>query len=231
MICFAKLPLAIPITEIQNEINGIKQSWYPHLNLHDYQGRWEIISLRSPGGMISNINPDGNEDIEFTDTPLMNICPSIKQITTELQCPIMAVRLLNLKGGAKIKPHKDYDLAFEKGEARIHIPIFTNHLVKFYVEENLIKMHEGTCWYINANLEHRISNNGVTDRIHLVIDCRVSDNIINLFDKADKTIRDEDYNVTEKLLVIETLRQHNSATSSKLADDLEIEINTYLSNK
>jgi hypothetical protein len=231
MICFAKLPLKVPITNIQNEIISITESWYPHLNTFDYQGNWEVLSLRSPGGASSTIIPDIINGSVFMDTPLMDTCPSIKKITEDLLCPIMAVRLLNLKSGAKIKPHKDNELAFEKGGARIHIPVFTNQGVEFYVEDNLVKMNEGACWYINANLKHSVVNNGKSDRIHLVIDCIVNDELIRLFESADKTTRDEDYNVAEKILIIKALRHQQTSSAIKLADKLQFELNTFLKNE
>ena len=228
MICFAKLPLTIPIAEIQKEISAITESWHPHLNTYDYHGSWEVLSLRSPGGTSSNIIADSINGDVFTDTPLMHSCPAIKKITNNLLCPIMAVRLLNLKSGALIKPHKDHDLAFEKGEARIHIPTFTNSGVEFYVEGNLIRMTEGDCWYINANLKHSVANKGTTDRIHLVIDCLVNDALIELFNKADKTTRAEDYNLSEKLMIIESLREQQTPTALKLANEIEMEMNAFI---
>jgi len=228
MICFAKLPLKVSITDIQNEVSSITESWHPHLNTFDYQGNWEVLSLRSPGGASSTIIPDIINGSVYMDTPLMDTCQSIKKITENLRCPIMAVRLLNLKSGAKIKPHKDNELAFEKGEARIHIPVFTNNEVEFYVEDNLVKMNEGEFWYINANLKHSVVNNGKSDRIHLVIDSVVNDDLIKLFENADKTSRDEDYNVAEKLLIIEALRHQQTSPAIKLADELQFELDTFL---
>ena len=228
MICFAKLPVNLPVTNIQDEVRSITELWHPHLNTFDYQGAWEVLSLRSPGGLSSSVIPDIINGSVFMDTLLMAKCPSIKKITGDLRCPIMAVRLLNLKSGAKIKPHKDNELAFEKGEARIHIPIFTNAGVEFYVEDQLVKMNEGECWYINANLKHSVSNNGESDRIHLVIDCVVNDELIDLFENAEKVSREEDYNVAEKLLIVDALRRQQTTTANKIADELEYKINLFL---
>ena len=230
MICFAKLPVKVSITDIQDEVLSITESWHPHLNTFDYQGNWEVLSLRSPGGASSTIIPDIINGSVYMDTQLMDTCQSIKKIIENLHCPIMAVRLLNLKSGAKIKPHKDNELAFEKGEARIHIPIFTNAEVKFYVEDQLVKMDEGECWYINANIKHSVSNNGESDRIHLVIDCVVNDELIKLFEDADKVSRDEDYNVAEKLLIVDALRRQQTSAATKIADEIEFELNAFLKN-
>jgi aspartyl/asparaginyl beta-hydroxylase (cupin superfamily) len=228
MICFAKLPVNVPIKNIQDEVRSITESWHPHLNTFDYQGTWEVLSLRSPGGLSSTVIPDVINESVFMDTLLMNNCQTIKKITEDLRCPIMAVRLLNLKSDAKIKPHKDNELAFEKGEARIHIPVFTNTGVEFYVEDQLVRMDEGECWYINANLKHSVSNNGESDRIHLVIDCVVNDELIDLFKNADKVSREENYNVAEKLLIVDALRRQQTITANQIADEIEYEINSFL---
>jgi quercetin dioxygenase-like cupin family protein len=57
---------------------------------------------------------------------------------------------------------------------RIHIPVQTNPDVKFVVDGRALPLKEGEAWYINFNLPHRIYNGGATDRVHLVIDCRLN---------------------------------------------------------
>lgn len=46
-------------------------------------------------------------------------------------CPLRLVRLLRLTPGSVIREHQDYDLSFEEGLARFHIPITTNDEVDF----------------------------------------------------------------------------------------------------
>lgn len=208
---------------MQQEVLYLPASWKAHMNVVQYTGDWNVLSLRSPGGITDNIVPEilDTETITFKDTPLMEQCPAIQKLVASLNCEVYAVRLMNLKKGATIKPHRDKELCFENGEARLHIPIFTNDQVAFYSQNNLIPMREGECWYINANITHSVQNNGTSDRIHLVIDCAVNDAIEALFAQADKTEEAEELDVNQTLEVIKALRQMNTAISLDLAASLE----------
>src|SRR6266550_2860809 len=118
----------------------------------------------------------------------------------------MSVRLLNLKTNSLIKEHRDHELSFEKGEARLHIPVFTNPQVAFYLNNVLLTMREGECWYINANLPHRVRNKGLSDRIHLVVDCKVNDWLEELFAKSDLFYASGQESGEETIKIIRELR-------------------------
>jgi len=90
-------------------------------------------------------------------------------------CPLKAVRLLKLAAGSVIREHRDYDLGYDAGEVRIHVPVTTNPGVEFRLNDRRVTMDEGECWYLDLNLPHRVANRGATDRVHLVLDCEVND--------------------------------------------------------
>jgi aspartyl/asparaginyl beta-hydroxylase (cupin superfamily) len=98
-------------------------------------------------------------------------------------CPLLAVRLLRLKVGSRIREHTDLNLGYEDGEIRVHVPIHTNPGVEFYLAGQRVILNEGECWYINTSLPHRVVNAGEADRIHLVIDCVVDDWVRDLFEE------------------------------------------------
>ena len=221
MIKHAYINFLVPIIAIQEEVKSLNTGWKSHFNTSDYLGEWNVIALRSPGGKIETIIPDLMNHGSYENTILMDQCPGIKQIVSQLQCDVLSVRLLNLKAGAVIKEHRDRELAFEKGEARLHFPIFTNSRLEFYVDNERLVMDEGTCWYINANLPHRVSNNGSTDRIHLVIDCKVNTWLQTLFSKAVKTECFEEEKNPYAKQVIEQLRLMNTPTAIEMANKME----------
>jgi mannose-6-phosphate isomerase-like protein (cupin superfamily) len=221
MIRSAKIDLAVNILSLRQEVLALPNTWAPHFNTFHYEGEWTVLPLRSPGGHQEQIIPDLMSEEFYTDTPLMGDCPAIRQFIDTFQCPVMSVRLLNLKKGAVIKEHRDHELSFEHGEARLHIPIFTNDQVEFYVQDERILMQEGDCWYINANLPHRVANHGGTDRIHLVVDCKVNDWLTELFNHAAKTEVDIDRQAGELLKMIFELRLQNTVVTNRLADELE----------
>jgi mannose-6-phosphate isomerase-like protein (cupin superfamily) len=225
IIAYAKLPLQLDVSKAQGEVMENMSNGKPHFNTSHYTGEWTVIALRSPGDRMDTIIPDARGEEVFLDTPLMQQCPTIKKLVQSFECPIMAVRLLNLKKGAVIKEHRDTDLSFEKGEARLHFPIFTNQQVAFHVASNKVEMQEGSCWYINANLPHKVANLGNADRIHLVIDCKVNDWLRSLFDTAEITSAPTIDNKNEMKMMISELRAQKTKTATQLADKMEAKLN------
>jgi aspartyl/asparaginyl beta-hydroxylase (cupin superfamily) len=224
MIQYAKLQVPLDIDAIRQEVDALTKAWVPHFNAHHYEGNWSVLSLRSTTGDASQIIPDLHEQLRFMDTALLSECPCIKALLQSFQCELMAVRLMNLQAGSVIKPHKDAELCFEKGEARVHIPIVTNDGVSFFSEDKLVRMQEGECWYINVNLRHSVSNEGSTDRIHLVIDCEVNEWLKELFQRAEIVMAKEENNPEETRKIINELRNQNTEISLQLASQLELQL-------
>lgn len=219
MIRYAKLSLPFNAKLTQSELLTLKEEWQPHFNTYYYEGGWVALPLRSAGGDPEKIVPDLMLDSDYRDTIYMQHFASVQQLLSGLNCAIMSVRFLNLKAGAIIKQHRDNELAFEKGEARLHFPIITNPNVEFYIENERIIMHEGDSWYMNANLPHKVLNNGDTDRIHLVVDCKVNEWLKNTI--TDQiSFKNEPQN-HELLMIIKELRLQNIEVSNKLAFDME----------
>ena len=136
---------------------------------------------------------------------------------------------MKLAPGAFIKEHRDAELCYERGEARIHVPILTNELVAFYIDGERAVMEPGSCWYMNFNLPHRISNAGTTDRVHLVMDMKVNDALRKMFDtvtdeRKRMTEVPEAFSRTEKEHMIIALRAMNTATAKAIADTMEAEL-------
>ncbi len=187
MIKVLKLPFEFNPVKLKNDLSQInKDEWTAHFNKSTYEGGWSGAALCAPAGAvhpIQKLNPNpGTEDYE--DTELMKRCFYITSVLNNFKCPLKSVRLLKLSYGSIIKEHVDYFLAFEEGEARIHIPVQTNPQLYFYLNDKRIIMNEGEAWYLNFNLKHRIENKGKTDRVHLVIDCKVNEWLNDLFNKS-----------------------------------------------
>ncbi len=170
------------------------------------------------------------KDMTYENTILLEKCIYLQSVINFFECEKMSVRLMNLHAGAIIKEHRDYEMNFEKGEARFHIPIQTNQDVSFFIEDEKIPMNEGECWYLNLSLKHSVNNFGSTDRIHLVIDCKVNDwlrKLINEEAKLTSTIDEESedasYSLSDKIKIIQQLRLMGTPVSKELADKMEEE--------
>ena len=128
MICFSKLNLNIDVHLLQQELNDLLtgNNWMPHYNTADYTGNWHVLPLRTPGGNSDNPFADLFNHKNFENTALLDKLPETCHFLEKLDCEKLSVRLLNLRAGSVIKAHRDIELAFEHGEARLHVPIFTN---------------------------------------------------------------------------------------------------------
>lgn len=169
-----RLPFLFDAAALRRDLEGfLSPDFVPHFNTHHYEGEWSALPLRSIGGEAGQIFPDPSRPAEFADTPLMERCPAVREVLTRFPCPLMAVRFLRLKAGSIIKEHRDYELGFDDGEVRLHIPVMTNPDVEFILNGRRLIMAEGECWYTNVDFPHSVANRGAEDRVHLVIDCVV----------------------------------------------------------
>lgn len=182
MIDYVQLPFRFDADRLKADLHTLTaDDWVPHFNKAYYEGEWSGVALRSVGGMAGRLYPDPTAQHAYADTPVLARCSYIQEVLATLRCPLEAVRLLKLRAGSSIREHKDYNLGYEDGEIRIHVPIVTDPDVAFFVNQQRIILDEGTAWYINFNLPHRVVNHSTTDRIHLVIDCIVNDWVHALF--------------------------------------------------
>lgn len=78
--------------------------------------------------------------------------------------------LVKLPAGNSINKHKDTGDFLNKNK-RIHIPVITNSLCSFVVDEEEMVIPEGELWEINnTGKYHSVHNRGEIDRIHLIVD-------------------------------------------------------------
>ena len=72
--------------------------------------------------------------------------------------------------GQRIEPHDD--VQSEAWRARVHIPILTNPRAtfRFADTEETFLMPTGFAYLFNPEIEHRIENNGATNRVHFFFD-------------------------------------------------------------
>ncbi|HET6591458.1 MAG TPA: aspartyl/asparaginyl beta-hydroxylase domain-containing protein [Xanthomonadales bacterium] len=78
----------------------------------------------------------------------------------------MAAKLL---AGGKITPHVDSHPSFHRGH-RIHVPITTNHRVRFMIDGRPHQLEVGRAYEINNQMNHSVMNKGDEDRITFIFD-------------------------------------------------------------
>lgn len=225
VIKYIRLPFQFDVTLLKQEVAAIAEKhWLLHYQTLHYEGGWSAIPLRSINGKADNIFISPQEQTEYADTEFLVNSTYLKELLSFFKCPLLAVRLLKLDAGALIKEHKDADLAFEKGEIRIHIPVQTNDEVEFILDKERMQMKEGDCWYMNFNLPHSIHNKSKYPRIHLVIDAKVNDWVNNLFGQPGllrKATEETGYDSETKKQIIARLREMNTETANNMANEIE----------
>lgn len=173
-----RLPFDFDPSALQQDLDSLSRSeWIDHFVPQNYEGEWSVIPLRAQAGathpvMMIFSNPSATE---FVDTPILDRCPYFREVLATFQCPLLAVRLMQLTPGSIIKEHADYDLSFEDGVVRFHIPVTTNPDVDFRLNGRRLTMTSGSCWYLRLSDPHSVANRGTSSRVHLVIDATVND--------------------------------------------------------
>ncbi len=190
-IKYLKLPYQFDPVRLQHDLSKITQAdWIDHFVTRNYSGSWQAIGLTIQASAqnmhpIMSIFSNPAEDT-WIASPYLEQSPYFQEVLAIFKCPLQSVRLMCLAPGSEIKQHTDHLTAYEDGHIRLHIPIQTNSEVKFSLQEQLISMSEGECWYLNFNLPHSVVNQGTSSRIHIVMDLKVNDWVAEVFRLALK---------------------------------------------
>lgn len=172
--CAIQLPIAIDPGPLAAELAAIAPAcWSSHFNRDYHNGGWSGVALRASDAEGRNLYLDAVRREALRDTDILERCPAMRALLRSLPCPLHGARLLRLAPGGVIREHCDPDLRFDDGEARLHIPIVSNPDVEFYVAGERVIMEPGECWFLDLSRPHRVSNNGTTPRVHLVVDVGV----------------------------------------------------------
>ncbi|XLS29290.1 aspartyl/asparaginyl beta-hydroxylase domain-containing protein [Flavobacteriaceae bacterium M23B6Z8] len=225
-ITYLKLPFLFDAKRLEEELSFVLlENWIPHFNTTGYEGRWNSIALYAPGGDETHILAMHPETENLQETRVLKKCVYLKEVLSHFKCEFLSVRLLRLEAGAFIKPHRDYNLGYEDGCFRLHIPILTSDAIEFVLHGERLKMAPGECWYTNVNYEHSVANKSQTDRVHLVIDGvrnTWSDELFFSLASKQRLLPEtrEIYDPETKQLILEQLKLMNTPTSRSLIKKL-----------
>lgn len=223
---FFRLPVVFDPVRLAGDLATCRTvAWPQHFNQADYSGHWSSIALRSVSGSETDIraHPEGI----YINTPLLAKCPYFQLILGQFHCPQESVRLLALAPGSIINEHRDSQTSYEYGFLRLHIPIETGHQVTFRVDGEVLPMAVGECWYANFDLLHSVRNDGVTERVHLILDCRRNPWSDELFRQAgydfDEERQKREPSAELKQQIMAELALHDTEIARQLIDQLTTE--------
>jgi hypothetical protein len=182
-----RLPFSFDAVLMARDLESLKAvDWIEHFVKQNYDGDWSVIPLRGQAGathpvMMIYSNPTATE---FEDAPMLKRCPYFRAVLDTFKCPLQAVRLMRLSSGSSINEHSDHELSVEEGTLRIHIPVATSAGVEFYLNRSRVIMEAASARYLRLSDPHSVTNNGATDRVHLVIDALANDRIKDVLDRG-----------------------------------------------
>lgn len=168
-----KLPLTFDVEKMKKEVEALDLNAFVYYN---------VMPLRSPAHIVDTSLPfpppaEDYADGSWTDwlnTPQLEASPYLKSIVEKFQekTTVTLVRILRLEKGNEVKEHRDVTLGLQekKSVIRLTIPIIKDENADFYLNNKLVTMKPGECWYLRLTDPHRVVNNSDTDRINITLD-------------------------------------------------------------
>lgn len=178
-----KLPLTFDVEKMTNEIQAMNLNNFVYYN---------VLPLRSPAHLVDSSIPfpppaqdyaDGSW-CDWLNTKELENSPYLKSIVEMFQehTTVTLVRALRLEQGNVVKEHRDVTLGLQvrKSVIRLTIPIIKDEGADFYLNNTLVPMKPGECWYMRLTDPHKVVNNSSRERINISIDMIPNEWVRNL---------------------------------------------------
>ncbi len=168
-----KLPLSFDAQKMKEEVAALNLSNFIYYNVLPLRASAHFVDPTLEFPPPADDYADGSWT-DWLDTPelLESLCLKSVIETFKEHCNVTLVRLLRLEAGATIKEHTDPTLGLhiEKSVVRLTIPILSDVNVDFYLNNSIVSLKPGECWYLRLTDPHRIINNSEKERINMSID-------------------------------------------------------------
>lgn len=176
--------------------------WQDHYSSYNARRSWSALALRGYGGLADFIEKPAEMSKawkrehpaelawQVADTPLRAALPEAEPLIAAIPGRKHRVRLMRLQpGGGELTRHADITDP-DAGTAdrrlmRIHVPVVTNELVRFEGwqpdgSKQQAHMAEGDAWYLDTRKPHTARNDGLSPRVHLVMDVEATPSLRGL---------------------------------------------------
>jgi len=146
----------------------------PHSGMSDIWVRYNDDTEAQATGDYSKFN-EMHYPIWY---PSINYLSMIKPLSIGLMSKMGATHLggvliTRIGPGHGIDPHIDSNWHANFYNCKLYIPLQTNKKCYNRCEDEIIVMNTGDCWYFNNNVEHEVRNNGIDERVTLIICMRI----------------------------------------------------------
>lgn len=160
---FIQLPLAIDADVLAAEISALGEGpWRPHPQGFPGNSMLPLVAVEGDPANEAFAGP-------MRPTPELLQCPYLTQVFASLGATVGRSRLMRLSGKAEVTRHADQGYYWTE-RVRVHVPVMTQPTVRFECGDATINMAAGECWIFDTWRQHRVLNDAVESRVHLVID-------------------------------------------------------------
>ena len=174
---FLQLPILFDAERLAREVAAIPpEAWRPHPQ--GYPGNDALALITTHGDPLSDAR-----DGPMGPTPHLLACPYLMQVLDALGATWGRSRLMRLSGDAEVTAHVDTDY-YWRDHMRVHVPIVTQHTVRFRCGGEEVNMAAGECWVFDTWSLHSVHNDATRSRIHLVADTVGGDGLLTLMEQG-----------------------------------------------
>ncbi|MAZ68123.1 MAG: hypothetical protein CMG49_01880 [Candidatus Marinimicrobia bacterium] len=190
------------LDEYINAKNKLIEIKHPSIGI-DHDGGWKVVSLYSETGSASSVDKKFNSDTAPTEiikffTYTHKI---IRELLKKYDCKPRRIRFSTLKPKKQINWHRDWDESIRYNNSRLHLPLIVNENCKSKLCHESYQWQPGGLYYGDYSFPHQIKNEGMDERLHLIIDLK---NPKNLFTDLEKFSKDQYKREKYKNLIILT---------------------------
>ena len=159
---FFQLPIQVDADRLQTEVAALPPA------------AWGAHPDRLPGNTAAQlICPQGVATASLRGPMLptrwLAAMPYVRQILANLGVVWSRCQLMRLAPGAEVPDHADINHHWHT-RVRVHIPVVTWPQVRFHCGGEAVHMAVGEAWIFDNWRRHRVANDAVQERIHLVAD-------------------------------------------------------------
>lgn len=168
-----KLPFTFDVEKMKKEVEAISIDEFVYYNVIPLRAPAHTIDPSLPQPPPANDYADGSWT-DWKNADHLEESPYIKSIVEKFQeyTRVTLVRVLRLEKEKIVREHRDVTLGLqiEKSVIRLTIPVIKDEGADFYLNQEIVPMKPGECWYMRLTDPHKVVNGSDTDRINITID-------------------------------------------------------------
>ncbi len=168
-----RLPLDFDADRMAAEVRALELAAFIEYSVIPLTAPAYLVDPSAPPPRPTDDYADGSWT-EWADTSVLQACPYLTSVvdTFREHTRVTLVRLMRLAPGGLVAEHTDPTLGLEveRSVVRLTVPIVTNPGARLFLNDEVVPLEPGACWYLRFTDPHRVVNEGEHERIHMSID-------------------------------------------------------------